>query len=240
MYSRKFKVAMIVCALAFGLVLFLFSSFFYVDEIIISGENVVSRDEIIERLGADRTTNVLFFNPRTARNRILENLYIADVNIARGLPNRLYVYVQERRLAAYIEHAPGMFLYIDDFGRVLEIRSFMVQPLPIVVGLNFTHFAIGEVLDVPDRTAFNIVTQYAQLIYRHGLICQVSYINVSDTANTRILVGYVEFNVGCLTDAEAKIRTIASIMEEMPGAEQARGFVDLTEIRDEYFFVILT
>ena len=240
MHSRKFKMVMIVCGIAFVLVLFLFSPFFYLDEIIISGINTVSDTEVQERLEADRTTNLLFFNTSAANRRLTENLYISDVSFTRRLPNRLYVDITERRVAAYIEHSPGTFLYIDEHGRVLEIRSFTTVPLPMVEGLNFTSFTLGEVLDVPDRTAFNIVTIYAQLIYRHGLVGSVTYINVADTANTRILVGYVEFNVGDITDAEAKVRIIAAMMQEMPEADQARGDVDLREIRDEIFFRILT
>jgi len=98
---------------------------------------------------------------------------------------------------------------------------------------------LGETLDVPDATAFSIVTMYAQLIYRHGLACRVTYINVSDTANTRILVGYVEFNVGGIRDADLKVRTIIGLMEAMPDANLARGFFDLREIRSEYVFEIL-
>ena len=243
MHSRRFKGAIIVCIIAFATVLFLFSPFFYLDEIIISGYNTVSQEEIRERLGADRTTNVLFFNQNAARRRITENLYISDVTFTRSLPGRLYVEVRERRLAAYVEQSPGTFLFIDDHGRVLEVRSSITQPLPIIEGLNFTHFALGEILDVPDRTAFNIMTHYAHLVYRHGLVCRVTHINVADTSNTRILFGYVEFNVGCLQDAEAKVRIIAGMLEEIPEVETARGSVDLRDIsgeRGEFFFTILT
>ena len=230
---------MVICLLAFVAVVFMFSPFFRLQEIIISGYNTVSRTEIQNRIYAGETANLLFFNTRAARRRLTENLYISDVAFTRSLPGRLYVHVNERRLAAYVEHTPGSFLFIDEEGRVLEVRPFTTQPLPIVEGLNFTRFALGEILEVPDRTAFNIVTQYAQLLYRHGLVSQVSHIDVSDTANTRILVGYVEFNVGGLRDAEAKVRIIAGIMDEMPEADLARGFVDLRELWGEYFFEIL-
>ena len=240
MYSRKFKLAITVCILAFVAVVFMFSPFFHVQEIIVSGYSAVSRDEIAQRIEADSSTNLLFFNTRAARRRVLENLYIAEVNFQRDLPGRLYVQVRERRLAAFVEHAPGSFLYIDEQGRVLEVRSNITQQRPIVEGLNFTRFTLGEILDVADRTAFNIVTQYAQHIYRHGLICRVSHIDVSDTNNTRILVGYVEFNVGGIRDAEMKVRIIAGILDEMPEAELARGFVDLRETNGEFIFEILT
>jgi len=218
----------------------MFSPIFYMREIIISGYNIVSRSELTERLEVDLTTNLLFFNTRAAKRRVMENLYIADVSFSRELPGRLYVQVRERRLAAYVERAPGSFLYIDEQGRVLEVRSFTSGTRPIVVGLNFTHFALGEVLEVPDASAFDIATEYALHIYHHGLVDRVTYIDVSDTANTRILVGYIEFNVGDINNAESRVRVIAGILAEMPDAEIARGFVDLRVTRGEYFFEILT
>jgi len=240
MNNRKFVKTIIVCAIAFSAVVFMFSPFFYMREIIISGENHITRSEIIDRLEVDLTTNLLFFSTRAASRRVMENLYIAEVNFRRDLPGRLYVQVRERRLVAYVQHTPGSFLHIDNHGRVLEVRSFTSGQRPIVEGLNFTRFSLGEVLEVPDTTAFTIATEYAQLIYLYGLMCRVTYIDVSDTANTRILVGYIEFNVGGYRGAETRVRIIAGMLDEIPNAEFVRGFVDLRETRGEYFFEILT
>jgi len=240
MKNNKFVVAILIGAIAFIAVIFMFSPFFFMNEIVFSGDNVVSQGELVERLEVDSTTNLLFFNTRAARTRLMENLYIADASFRKELPGTLHVHVRERRLAAYVEHAPGSFLYIDEQGRVLEVRHFTSGTRPVVVGLNFNRFALGEVLEVPDAAAFAIATEYALHIYRHGLISRVTYIDVSDIANTRILVGYIEFNVGNKTDAESRVRVIAGILAEMPDVEFARGFVDLREIRGEYFFEILT
>ena len=238
--TLRFKITLAFCVAAFALTLFLFSSFFYVQEIIVRGHNTVSQEEILERVGADFTTNLLFFNLNAARRRVIENLYIADVSFTRDLPGRLYVDVRERRVAAFVEHTPGSFLYIDEHGRVLEIRPTINLPLPIVTGLNFTRFALGEILEVPDRTAFSIVTRYAQLIYRHGLAESVTHIDVSDTENTRIFVGNVEFNVGGIHGAEDKIRDIVRMLPHLEEAGLDRGSVDMREIRESYIFVILT
>ena len=239
MRNRKFVTVSIICIIAFSAVVLMFSPFFYMREIIIVGDNIVTHSEITDRLEVDFTTNLLFFNTRVARNRLMENLYIAEVSFRRELPGRLYVQVRERRLAAYVEQAPGRFLYIDEQGRVLEVRSFTSGTRPVVVGLNFTRFALGEVLEVPDTDAFAIATEYALHIYHYGLIYRITYIDVSDTANTRILAGYIEFNVGGKTGAESRVRVIAGILAEMPDVEFARGFVDLRESRGEYFFEIL-
>ena len=240
MLSRRFKIVLALCVLTFAATLFMFSSFFYAREINISGNNTVSREEILERVGADFTTNLLFFNFNAARNRVVENLYIADVIFTRDLPGRLHIEVRERRVAAFVEHTPGSFLYIDEHGRVLEIRPAINQPLPIVTGLNFTRFALGEVLEVPDRTAFTIVTRYSQIIYRHDLAGRVTNIDVSDTENTRIFIGDVEFNVGGIHDADAKIRDIVGLLPQLDEAGLTRGYVDIRQIRDVYFFEITT
>jgi len=240
MHSRRFKTTIIICVIAFSAVVFMFSPFFYMREITITGENIVTHSEITQRLGVDYTTNLLFFNTRTARERLMENLYISDVTFTRELPGRLYVNIRERRLAAYVQQSPSNFLYIDENGRVLEVRQFTSGTRPIVVGLNFTGFALGEVLEVPDASAFAIATEYALHIYNHDLVSRVTYIDVSDIENTRILVGYIEFNVGGKADAESRVRIIAGILAEMPDVEFARGFVDLRVTRGEYFFEILT
>jgi len=124
-----FKAVLIVCLLAFLAVLFMFSPIFQLNEVIVSGYGTVSNAEIRQRLDTNTSTNLLFFNTNAARSRVMENLYISDVSFTRDITNRrLYVQVRERRLAAFVEHTPGSFLYIDDEGRVLEVRHSVSQP----------------------------------------------------------------------------------------------------------------
>ena len=240
MNIQKYATAIFVCAIVLLVLLFAISSFFHITEIVIDGYQQVSREEIRGRLGIGASTNILLFNTRAARGRIMENLYIGGVTFERELPGRLVVTVAERRLTAYIEHIPGSFLYLDGFGRVLEIRDYMEQPLPLLEGLRFNHFQLGEILEVPDTAAFNIVVQYAQLLYQHNLIDMVSHIHVADSSNIRILVNNIEFNVGDSVGADEKVRTIAEMLSNMPNPDiMIPGFVDMRTLRTEYIFEIL-
>ncbi|MCL2217116.1 MAG: FtsQ-type POTRA domain-containing protein [Defluviitaleaceae bacterium] len=238
--NKKLAVAAFVGTLALAALLFLISPFFHIGTVIIEGTSTVSVREVTERLEIQRDTNLLFFNTRAARRRVMENLYIGDVEFRRGFPDRLYVDVRERRLAAYVQHTPGSFLFLDYFGRVLEVRSYFTQPLPILEGLQFTRFQLGEILEVPDPVAFSAVVQYAQFLYQHGLIDRVTHMNVTDASNIRILVdGRMEFNVGNAVRADEKIRTIIEVLEQMPNPEVISGFMCLREIRSEFVFVVL-
>ena len=239
MSDRRFRAVTIFGVIVLAVVLFLVSPFFSVQEVVIMGYNRVSRADILARLDVDSSTNLLMLNTTAARRRVLENLYIGEVTFERDWPGRLYVFVQERRLTAYVEHMPGSFLYLDDTGRVLDVRSYFEEPLPVLVGLDFTRFRLGEVLEVPDDVSFAAVVQYAQLLNLHGLIHQVSHMNVADPDNIRIMIGHKEFNVGDIMGADVKIRTVVAILEEMPNPELMRGFATIRHNATEHFFEIL-
>jgi len=236
--KTRFLLVCALCLITFVLLIFMFSPYFSISEIHITGNQRVSEEEILARLEIDRGTHLLLFNTRAASERILENNFIGYANFERVLPGRLQVHITERRLTAYAEQAGG-FIFLDDNGRVLDVRSYMTDSLPILDGLQFTRFALGEILEVPDPEAFNVIVQYAQLLNHHGLIERVSHINVADATNIRINIANIEFNVGGITDADEKIRTIAAVLYEMPNVGQIPGFMDLRDRHTDYFFEIL-
>ncbi|MCL2500353.1 MAG: FtsQ-type POTRA domain-containing protein [Defluviitaleaceae bacterium] len=219
--------------------MFLLSPYFSVREIVISGNAAVNRMEIEDRMDVVTGDNILLINTSAARRRIMENLYVDDVSFERELPGRLIVTIRERRLIAYVEHTPGSFLFIDETGRVLEVRTFFTDPLPLVTGLKFSSFQLGERLNVPNRAAFGIVTLYAQSLQRHSLIHSVTHIDVTDIYNTRLRFSNIEFNVGDARDADEKVRVMVEILLSLPNVASYRGTVDLREISDQYFLSII-
>lgn len=237
--KTRFLFAVAVCAVTLVVLLFLFSPYFYVTDVHIVGNSRVSDEEIAARLEIDGSTHMLLYNTRAARRRLMENMYVGDVEFERIMPGRINVTITERRLTAYFEHMPGSFLFLDDHGRVLEVNTFFTEPLPVLEGLRFTSFRLGEILEVPDVAAFSVVVQYAQLLNHHGLIDRVSHMNVADSANIHIIIDRnMVFNVGGISNADEKVRTIIAILDTFPDAGRIPGFIDLREIAPQYFFEI--
>lgn len=231
--GKKFKIVVAVCGVVLAVILILVSPLFYIQEVVIQGNNRIATSAIENKLAISPTSNILAYNTRNARRRIMTNLYVGNVTFRRDLPGRLYVTVFERRPSAYVEHF-GSFLRLDDYGRVLEIRPYPIEPLPLLVGLQFSRFVLGEILDVSNTTDFNAVVLYTQLLVTHDLIHSISHINVSDPTNIRILVNYLEFHVGGITDADEKVRHIVQMLYNLPNAGIIPGFVDMREIRPEF------
>jgi len=235
--NRKFKIAAVISGVVLVIAIALVSPIFYVQEVVVQGNNRVTDSEIRASLALSSTSNILFFNTDDARRRVMSNLYIGNVTFRRSLPGRLYVTVFERRPSAYVEHPPGTFLFLDEYGRVIDVRPYLIEALPLLEGLQFTRWQLGEILEVPDETDFAAVVHYTQLLITHDLIHRITHMNVSDPSNIRILVNYIEFHVGSVSDADTKVRTIAAMLDEIP--DRLRGFVDLQEVRSEYFFELL-
>lgn len=235
----RFKLLLTVSTVLLAVLLFLFSPMFDIRDVQITGNATVPRADIYARLQATHS-HLLLFNTVAARSRVMENLYVGGVTFVRAWPGRLYATIHERRLVAYVEHGPGIMLFLCEEGRVLEVRATPAAALPRVVGLPVTRFELGEVLDVPNPEAFRLVVAYTHALARHGLTPYITHIDVADTSNTRILIHNLEFNVGCATDADEKVRVIAAVLDGLPGMALYHGFFDLREIREEYFFTILT
>lgn len=214
------------------------SPMFHITEINVRGNARVTDEEIIERMGIRATTNLVFFRAGRARERLAENFFIAGAEFRRALPGTLNVEIDERRLMAYLEHM-GMYLYLDDFGRVLDIRSYRAEPRPLIVGLQLDRFQFGETIEVPRHIALNAIVHYSLLLHHHGLTDQITHINVSDTSNIRILVGYWEFSMGDVMRAEDKIMHMKAMLGALPDRELMRGFTDLRNLDSQLVFGIL-
>ena len=239
MITRKIMVAAAgVFIIALLVLVFLASPMFHISRVTIDGNISTPDEEIIGRLRIHDTTNLVFFSTSAARDRLMENLFIGNVTFRRQLPNVLHVEIYERRLMGYVEHM-GFYLYLDDFGRVLDIRSYMLDPRPLLTGLNIRSFQLGEPIDVPDTVALHAVVHYSLLLYYHELIDRVTHMDVSDTNNIRILVNYWEFNVGGVIGADEKLRVMIAMLEAMPDYDMMRGRTDLRELGSHFFFEIL-
>ena len=236
----RLKVVFILFATIFACILFALSPFFHLTDIDITGNQQVEDMEILSRAGLNENANFFIFRPGRARELIMANHYIDHVSFRRTLPGSLEIAITERFLSGCIEYLDGMFLYIDENGRVLEVRSYRKEELPIITGLRFSSVKLGQPLEVDNQDAFGTVVTFARLLNRHELTGIISQIDVSDPTNTRMRLYNIEVNLGDTVGANEKILTLREIVDTWPVVRNARGFLDLRELDSEYIFRNLT
>ena len=218
-------------------VLFLLSPFFSVKNIEVTEMERYTRDEILSMAGISEGMNIFAFSAIKKELDLEENTYFEKVNISRKFPNTLKIEIKERLVRGYVPYM-GSYLYIDEYGRVLEISSGFTKQLPVVRGLSFDSFTIGEKIDADNTEAFNVMVIIAQMMTKYEVLGEVVEIDVSDTSKIMAYVGNIEINLGDISDCDRKIRTMGEIIKKIP--EGDRGTLDLSDLSKPLVFKYLT
>ena len=116
----------------------------------ISGNQHVSREEVLAIAGITGTTSLLFLDAEQARHRLRRHPWIADASILKLYPGELQIGIRERAAFALWQKHGRISVFADD-GTVLEpyVAPSLVQ-LPLVVGSGAQHHA-KELVEVLDR-----------------------------------------------------------------------------------------
>lgn len=228
-----------LCIAIISIIIFLSSPLFNIRIININNNDVVTETQIINMIGD--TNNMLAFSKRNAKNAIYKNPYIESVSISKDYINReINIEIVERVTIGYIQFNQDTFLFIDQEGRVLEVNSYFTRPLPIVVGLDFSEFTLGEILEIENEDAFYIVSTLAYLFDIYDIEQDIVRVDVTDAQNIHFYYGQIAINIGTVDDIDKKVRIVNSILPELIHWKDIGGNLDVTNIDNDWVFQILT
>ena len=235
---KKLKaVGIFIAAIAAVLLICMACPLFNIKTVEINGTVNTSQSEIKELLGLNETMNLLAFNSFGAKDKLLEDPYIEDVSFSRKLPDTLIINIRERQIRGYVPYM-GTFLYIDSQGRVLDAKSAFTEKHPVVKGLNFDKFTVGQILETDNENVYDTVVEISKLMADYDMQEDVLYVDVSDAAHIKIMTENVTVNFGDFTDSNQKIATLNEILKEIP--EDRKGFLDISDPDANPVFQILT
>jgi hypothetical protein len=124
----------------------------------------------------------------------------------------------------------GAYLYLDENGRVLEVSTSLADRLPVVIGLKFSGFNVGEKLSVENTSAFDTMATLAQLFNKYELEADIIRVDVSKESDIHIFVRSLDVVFGDISDADKKLRTLVTIIDKMPEEGNVAGFLLLNNI----------
>ena len=225
-----------LCVLA-GICAFLVSPVFTIKNIEITEMEKYTKDEICEMVNIKEGMNMFLFNRFYAMKTLKSNTYIESAKISYKLPDTIAITIDERKVRGYVPYM-GSYLYIDEEGRVLEVSSEMNRALPVVYGLNFSSFTLGEKIEAENKEAFDIMVNIAYLMSKYELLDMVVKIDVSNPDKILAYVNKVEVNLGDMSNGDRKIRTMAEVIKNIN--ENDRGSLDLSDLSKPIIFKYLT
>ncbi|WP_058485624.1 cell division protein FtsQ/DivIB [Defluviitalea phaphyphila] len=200
------------------------SPIFSVKDILIYGNEHYSEEEIIEKINFKLGDNLFLFRKKKIEKLLCEDPYIKEANIKISWPNKIQIKLEERKVIGYVPYV-GTYLYIDKDGRVLETSKHYSKNVPIVQGLEFDYFQIGEILPVKNKESLHIIAVMAQMILKYNLLQDIIKIDVSDPEDTHLYIKKLDVAMGGIDQFDKKIQWLIEIMDIYD-----MGKIDLTNI----------
>ncbi len=93
--------------------------YFTVNEVIVSGNNVVSRDEILKRSGLIVGESSTFFQDKTLEQELIKNSWIRKAKVNKFLPNYVKISLDEEKIFCLLKDQNGKLKYINQNGKQL-------------------------------------------------------------------------------------------------------------------------
>ncbi len=214
-----------IALIALIFMLLMLSPWLNIQNIEINGLETLEKPDVIRQMKLDKQTNILSFNSFVAKRRVKSNYYIEDVNVKRKLPNTVTINITERKIVGYILYINN-YIYIDKEGMVVDVKSSYTEPLPIIYGLKFDSFIIGEKLKTDNDEAFEVVMEITNIIKNKENLKQILKIDISDLNDIHLYMEKLDIILGDREALNIKMNTLNEILKNFIPEEKGVLYID--------------
>jgi cell division protein FtsQ len=252
--KRKFrwlKFILILILSGSAIVYLALSPLFNITAIEVQGNQYYKKDDIakitditignngFKTIGGD-LSSIMTLRYRKSEKKIISSLpYLKDVVAKFVLPNKVVIYVNERKPLGLIQNL-GTNLIIDEEKYVLDtIDNIQGSKLPLIKGVKIQHYEVGQELKSEDPENLDLAVKLTEAVNdadkddKIVIAGLINYIDVSDGSKVYLLIdSRISVNFGNLlvTDSnqiDYKIRFLKQILTNSLNKE-AKGFLDFS------------
>ena len=206
------------------IILLLFLPVFHITDYTVTGNEQVSEETILAA-ARDNNDNIFAYSKRRTEKALKKNNYIAAVNIIKHYPREIEIQVTEHKIRGYVEFT-GSYLYLSDGGLVVDVKSEIDYPAPIITGLKFDTFTVGETLKTDNPEAFDAMIELSTLFGKYQLMNDILKVDISNPSDIRFYCGNVQVIYGENDGSTGRILTLIEILKKLDTS--IPGTLDLT------------
>lgn len=234
--KNMLSVLLAVVVMCVGLVL-VFSLFFKINTITISGDKVYSDKMVADKSGIEMGENLFKVNGEKLTEKLSKDLpYIKSVTVERKLPDTIIINVEAAKEVAAITTKKG-FVLLDETGKVLDKNaSILKENVAVINNVKLKEYIEGEKVVLTDEKKTETLIKLFEAIKNADmqLLTEIDLKNVND-----IKIKYddrITFAVGSLTNIETKLaRGVAALEKENEINAYSEGTLDLKTEPYVYF-----
>ena len=199
----------------------LLSPLFNIKDVTVTGNNKLSREEIISLSEIRTEENIFKTSKNDIKNKIKTNPYVENVKIRRKLPDKVEIIVVER-VATYMLPFANSYVYINNQGYMLEITSQKAN-LPIITGFSTPEENLheGERLLSEDLVKLGEVLQIIESANANGIQELITKIDISNRQDYTIMLEKEKklVHMGDVSNLSTKMSYINKIIQDEAGIE---------------------
>lgn len=208
----------------------LFTPLFGITEITVSGNAVLSSEDVIATSGIEKGENVFRVSKSKAVKALSGMAYVEGAKIKRKFPARIEIEIDEATPDIILD-TPTEFVVTTIGGRVLE-KTGDVSRLtsPIVYGINVTWAEPANNIETEDSESLAMHIERIGCFYETEYWGEIDEFYVSDISNfMMVMKSGMKVTFGSIDSTESLQRKIKMLAAILPQIEQTeRSYLDLT------------
>lgn len=228
MNTSLLYIAVLTILLTLGLALFLRSSAFAVQHVIVQGLRLIPENDILKLSDGIQGQNILLFDQDAFKYKIGLHPLVQGVQFQRKLPNTVVILVTERTPVALVVVPKGV-LEVDAQGVFLRrLESWPKADQPVITGIN-----IADTVGPGKNLANPLLTSALHLLGQAPpeLLAQIGELHVNAISQiTLYLTSGVEVRLGQANDWKNKLNALYQLISdnEYKSFQQGVRYIDFT------------
>lgn len=185
------------------------------NQIIVVGNELYDDETIKGLVGIHEKTNLFIYKLAKKEPQLGKYPYIENIDIEYNSFNKVTLTVNEKSVISYIPYM-GKYLCLDKDGRVIDYTKELQKNIPIVRGLAFDHFVIGDKLFYNREEIFNAILEIAHKMQKFDL--KIGYIdfNYNDPEQIEIKIDKISIEIGNMQQINRKFELLVGLLKQIP------------------------
>lgn len=221
--NKPGKYIIIAICLLFVLMIFAYQ-LFNANTITVVGNKIYSEEIIKNLVGIHEKTNLFVYKLASKEIRLGEYPYIENIDIKYRSFNYVELIVSEKTIISYIPYM-GKYLCLDKDGIVIDYTGDLQLDIPIVHGLSFNHFIIGDKLFGDDPEIFGAILEIAHKMNKFDLKIDYIDFNYNDPEQIVLKIDKISIVIGDINNINRKFELLQGLLHKLP--EGSEGIIDL-------------
>lgn len=136
--------------------------------------------------------------------------FVEEIEAEYHNPRSMTLHVYDKKISGCINYL-GQYVYFDKDGIVLQTIPEQMEGIPVVTGINFGNFTVGQPFQVADDSVFDSIMNVSQQISHYSI--PVDEIKVSDGA-IRLVIASLKVDLGKKKRYDDALADLAGVIEK--------------------------